>query len=169
MCINNSKLIINHFYYLGVSILALIQTKTTIMKAILSVLLFIPVMLFSQQPLTVASPENAQNEGEIYEEVDVEASFPGGSTEMMQYIAHNVKYPEVSMENGEQGKVFVQFVVNEDGTVGNIKVLRGVSKDIDIEAMRVVKNMPKWTPAKVDDKEVRTYARLPINFVLSED
>ena len=138
------------------------------MKAILSVLLFIPVMLFSQVPITVASPEGAQNKGEIFEEVDVEASFSGGAAEMMQYIAHNVKYPEISMENGEQGKVFVEFVVNEDGTVSNIKILRGVSRDIDVEAMRVVKNMPKWTPAEIEGKKVRSIARIPINFMLTD-
>jgi protein TonB len=138
------------------------------MKAILSVLLFIPVMLFSQVPITVASQEGAQNKDEIFEEVDVEANFPGGAAEMMQYIAHNVKYPEISMENGEQGKVFVEFVVNKDGSVSNIKILRGVSKDIDVEAMRVVKNMPKWTPAEIEGKKVRSIARIPINFILTD-
>lgn len=136
------------------------------MKVILSILLLIPMVLFSQHGLTEAKVETSKEK--VYEEVDTEATFPGGASEMMRYIGNSVKYPEISMENGEQGKVFVQFVVNTNGTLSDIKVLRGVSKEIDNEAVRVVKNMPKWTPADVDGEKVRSYATLPINFVLSE-
>lgn len=136
------------------------------MKVILSILLLIPMVLFSQQGLTEAKVVTSKEK--VYEEVDTEATFPGGASEMMRYIGNSVKYPEISMENGEQGKVFVQFVVNTNGTLSDIKVLRGVSKEIDNEAVRVVKNMPKWTPAGVDGEKVRSYATLPINFVLSE-
>lgn len=136
------------------------------MKAILSILLLIPMVLFSQQGLTEAKVENLDEK--IYEEVDQEANFPGGSAEMMNYISKTVKYPEVAMENGEQGKVFVQFVVNADGSVSDEKILRGVSKEIDEEALNVVKNMPNWIPAELDGKKVRSYARLPISFTLTK-
>ncbi|PWH84933.1 energy transducer TonB [Brumimicrobium oceani] len=136
------------------------------MKAILSILLLIPMMVFSQLGLTEAKPE--KSEGKIYEKVDKEANFPGGAVEMMNYIGENVKYPEISMENGDQGKVFVEFVVNTDGSLSQIKVLRGVSKEIDVEAVRVVKNMPKWIPAENEGEKVRSMARLPINFVLTD-
>jgi len=135
------------------------------MKAILSVLLFIPMVLFSQEPMIEMSPEK-HNKDEIHEVVDEPASFPGGSTEMMKYIGNTVKYPKKSIENKEEGRVFVEFVVNRDGSFSDIKILRGVSKDIDTEALRVVKGMPNWTPAELGGKTVRSRARLPLSFTL---
>ncbi len=138
------------------------------MKVVLSVLLLIPVFLFSQVPIALQSSEDAKNTEKIYEDVDESATFPGGTVEMMKYISANVKYPESAMDNGEQGKVFVEFVINKDGSISNIKILKGISRDLDTEAMRVVKNMPKWTPALLDGEKVRSVARMPINFVLTE-
>lgn len=136
------------------------------MKVILSILLLIPVMIFSQEKATKVS--NAPTEGKIYEKVDQEANFPGGSSELMNFIGKNVKYPEEAMRNEEQGKVFVEFIVNVDGSVSDVKVLRGVSKLLDREAMRVVKRMPDWTPAEIGGNKVRSRSILPINFRLPD-
>mgnify|MGYP001208137371 CR=1 FL=1 len=136
------------------------------MKVILSVLLLFPLVLFSQEFLKLT--EQGKSTEKIYEEVDQEATFPGGAVEMMKYLNKTIVYPETSMENGEQGKVFVEFVVNSNGSISEIKIIRGVSKRLDIEAIRVVTLMPNWSPAEVDGEKVRSYARLPINFVLSE-
>lgn len=138
------------------------------MKVILSVLLLVPVFLFSQVPTAIQSSDDTKNTERIYEDVDESATFPGGAVEMMKYISANVKYPESAMDNGEEGKVFVEFVINKDGSISNVKILRGISKDLDNEAIRVVKNMPKWTPGLLDGEKVRSVARMPINFVLSE-
>ncbi|HLV41009.1 MAG TPA: TonB family protein [Brumimicrobium sp.] len=97
---------------------------------------------------------------------DVEAGFPGGAAAMKQFLADNIKYPEIAMELGDQGRVFIEFVVNKDGTIEQVKVLRGVSKEIDIEARRVVRKMPKWAPAESNGEPVRARCRIPINFIL---
>ena len=85
---------------------------------------------------------------------------------MASYLQTNVTYPESAMKNNEIGKVFVSFVVEKDGSIQNVKVEKGVSSILDEEAMRVVRNMPKWTPAMKDGKKVRTSLTLPIVFHL---
>lgn len=103
---------------------------------------------------------------EIIEFPDVEASFPGGAAALKQFIRDNVVYPEMAMEMNEQGKVYLSFVVEKDGSITNIKVERGVSSDLDREAKRVVRSMPKWVPGETKGKSVRTKCSLPIVFVI---
>lgn len=103
---------------------------------------------------------------EIIDYPDVEAQYPGGAKAMKKFLANNIRYPEVSMDRGDQGKVFAQFVIEKNGTLTNIEVLKGVTKEIDAETIRVISTMPKWTPAIYNRKYVRARARLPINFVL---
>jgi len=105
-------------------------------------------------------------EAEIIEFPDVEATFPGGAAALQKWIADNVQYPQVSQELGEQGKVYVSFVVEPDGKVSNVQVERGVSDDLDREAKRVVRNMPAWIPGEAGGKKSRTRCRLPIVFTL---
>lgn len=97
---------------------------------------------------------------------DKEAVFPGGAAAMKKFLAENIKYPEIAMELGDQGRVFVEFVVNQDGSIEQVKILRGVSQEIDREAKRVVHSMPKWTPAESNGERVRARCRIPINFIL---
>jgi protein TonB len=106
-------------------------------------------------------------EAEVIEFPDVEATFPGGPAAMQQWIAKNVKYPQTSIELGEQGKVYVSFVVEPDGSISGIQVERGVSDDLDREAKRLVRSMPNWTPGEAGGKKARTRCRLPINFTLN--
>jgi len=86
---------------------------------------------------------------------------------MMKWINDNISYPETSIEMNEQGRVFLQFVIEKDGTITNIKVDRGVSLDLDKEAKRVIRNMPNWTPGEIGGRAVRARCRLPINFQLN--
>ena len=102
----------------------------------------------------------------IVEFPDVEAGFPGGPAAMMKWINDNVKYPQTSIEMNEQGRVFLSFVVEKDGSITNVKVERGISIDLDREAKRVVRNMPKWIPGESAGRAVRARCRLPINFQL---
>lgn len=110
----------------------------------------------------------AQEEEEITEFPDKEAEFPGGAQALRLFLAENIVYPEISMELGDQGRVFVEFVIEKDGSISNVKVLKGVSPELDAEAARVISIMPKWTPAVWNDKVVRARARIPINFTLTD-
>ena len=105
-------------------------------------------------------------EQEIFKIVEEMPAFPGGEAKLMEYVAKNVKYPQIARETGIQGRVFVNFVVEPDGSVSNVTVLRGIGGGCDEEAMRVVKNMPKWKPGKQRGKAVRVSYMLPVNFKL---
>lgn len=103
---------------------------------------------------------------EIVDFPDIEAEYPGGSDEMVKYLANNIRYPEIAMELGDQGRVFVEFIIEKDGSISNVTILRGVSREIDAESVRVVANMKSWTPAIYKRKYVRARARMPINYIL---
>ena len=95
-----------------------------------------------------------------------EAQFPGGNTELMKYLRNNIQYPEESLQNNEYGRVFVSFQVAEDGSIQGVKVVRSAAPRLDAEAVRVVSEMPKWSPKMVDGKAVRSNCSLPIVFHL---
>lgn len=92
--------------------------------------------------------------------------FPGGQKALLTYIAKNTNYPEIAKENGIQGRVFVGFVIDKDGSVTNVRVLRSVDPYLDSEAERVVKSMPAWKPGKQRGKAVKVQYQVPINFKL---
>jgi protein TonB len=92
--------------------------------------------------------------------------FPGGDLALRKYIANAVKYPVIAQENGIQGKVFITFVVDKDGSVSNARIARGVDPSIDKEALRVVNSLPRWKPGKQRGKPVRVSYTVPINFQL---
>lgn len=102
----------------------------------------------------------------IYETVEQQAEFPGGQGAMMKWIANNLRYPELAQQNHIQGRVIVKFTIEKDGSVSNPTVVRGVDKDLDKEAVRLVKKMPKWRPGKDKGAVVRCYYTLPVNFKL---
>jgi TonB family protein len=109
-----------------------------------------------------------QQEAEkVYKEADVMPEFPGGMQELMTYMGTSIQYPEAAKADGTEGKVFVQFVIDTDGTVGKVEVVKGVRDDLDSEAVRVISEMPKWTPGKKDGKDVRVQMVLPIAYKLS--
>ena len=109
----------------------------------------------------------AEDPNKIYDNVEVLPEYPGGAAAMMRYLAQNVKYPQAAQENGRQGKVVVQFVVDTDGSIINAHVLTSVDPDLDKEALRVIKSMPRWTPGKQKGKPVRVKYTVPVNFRLS--
>ncbi|MCR5534190.1 MAG: M56 family metallopeptidase [Bacteroidaceae bacterium] len=106
------------------------------------------------------------NNDSIYVKVEKDAVFSGGEAAMFKWIVDNLKYPEECKAKGIQGRVYVQFVVNKDGSLSDAKILRSPDKALSQEAIRVVKAMPKWKPAKQGEKAVRSYFRLPIIFKL---
>ena len=93
--------------------------------------------------------------------------FPGGQQALFKYLSENVKYPVIAQENGIQGKVVCQFVVNKDGSIVDVEVVRsGGDPSLDKEAVRVIKSMPKWNPGKQRGKAVRVKYTVPVNFKL---
>jgi len=105
-------------------------------------------------------------EAEVFTIVEEMPSYPGGDAKMYEYLGKNIKYPQIARESSIQGRVFVNFVVEPDGSVSNVKVLRGIGGGCDEEAMRVVKTMPKWKPGKQRGKAVRVSYTLPVVFKL---
>lgn len=106
-------------------------------------------------------------EAEIIDFPDVDATFPGGAAAMQLWISENVVYPQTAIEMEDQGRVYLSFVVEPNGDITNIEVIRSVTKELDKEAKRVVRAMPKWTPGEAGGKKVRTRCRLPIIFELN--
>ncbi len=93
-------------------------------------------------------------------------AFPGGMDKLMKYLSDNIKYPSQARELGIQGKVFLSFVIEKDGSVTDVTLLRGIGGGCDEEAIRVVKNMPNWIPGKQRNIPVRVRFNLPVNFRL---
>ena len=113
-----------------------------------------------------AATQEEGDEGEVFEVVEQSPNFPGGMDELMKWLSKNLKYPASAQENGIQGRVLVQFVVNKDGSIVEPKVIRSVDPALDKEAMRVVSAMPKWQPGKQRGKTVRVRYTLPVTFRL---
>jgi len=105
-------------------------------------------------------------EQEVFVIVEDMPEFPGGDLALRKWIADHIKYPVIAAENGIQGKVYVQFVVDRDGSISNARVARGVDSSLDQEALRVVNNLPKWKPGMQRGKPVRVSFTVPINFQL---
>lgn len=111
--------------------------------------------------------EEEPEEQTIFEVVEEMPQFPeGGQAGLMKYLSSNIKYPTIAQENGTQGRVTVQFVVNRDGSIVDVKVLRGVDPYLDKEAIRVISSMPKWIPGKQRGKPVRVKYTVPVMFRL---
>lgn len=129
----------------------------------LFIALFLCLPLFAQKE----SIPRIDSEG-VYLVPDEMPKFPGGMQAMMKYLSTNVKYPVEAQKKGVSGRVIIQFVVMEDGTLGQEKVVRGVDPLLDEEALRVVKAMPKWTPGVADGNTVKVRFTIPMMFSLSK-
>lgn len=116
-----------------------------------------------------APPPVSSQVDEVYDAVAVEVKpeFPGGQEAMFRFMGQNTKYPADDMVDvGVQGRVYLEFVVRNDGSLTDVVVKRGVARQLDEEAQRVVKSMPKWTPAKMNGKPVACKMVLPVQFTL---
>ena len=113
------------------------------------------------------APKVEENENKVFTSVEQMPVFPGGDAELMKYLSSHIQYPAIAAENGVQGRVVVQFVVKKDGSVGEVKVVRGKDPDLDKEAVRVVKTLPKFIPGKMNGQPVNVWFTLPVNFKLA--
>lgn len=111
-------------------------------------------------------PKHVVEETKIFTVVEQMPMYPGGDGALMGYLRDNIHYPTVAAENGVQGRVVVGFVVERDGSITDVNILRGVDPSLDREAMRVVKSMPKWTPGKQNGSAVRVKYQVPVSFRL---
>ena len=109
----------------------------------------------------------ADDDDRIYDVVEQNAQFPGGDAECMKWLAENLKYPSICQEQGVQGRVVVKFVVNRDGSIVDVEIVRSPDPNLSKEAERVVKMMPKWQPARQGNKAVRSRFNLPVMFRLN--
>lgn len=110
--------------------------------------------------------EKDSTEEDIFEVVEKMPRFKGGTTALMQYLSKNIHYPTTAMEAGRQGRVTVQFIVTKDGNIEQVKILRGVSPELDAEAIRVISSMPKWIPGEQRGKRVNVKYTVPVMFRL---
>ncbi len=118
-------------------------------------------------PPVEAPVEEEEPEETIFMVVETMPEFPGGQAELFKFLSQNVKYPVIAQENGIQGRVICQFVVNKDGSIVDVEVVRsGGDASLDKEAVRVIKSMPKWKPGKQRGKAVRVKYTVPVNFRL---
>ena len=111
--------------------------------------------------------EDEEEEAQIFTVVESMPGFPGGEAARIKYLNDNIKYPQMARESGIQGRVFVTFVVEKDGKVTDVRVLRGIGGGCDEEAVRVIKNMPRWNAGKQRGKPVRVQFNMPILFKLN--
>lgn len=114
----------------------------------------------------IAPPEEEEEEQKIHVRVEKVPEFPGGLEALNRFLVRNIKYPLLAQENGIQGRVVCQFVVNTDGSIVDIEVVRGVEESLDKEAVRVIKSMPKWVPGRHGGKAVRVKFTQMIRFKL---
>ncbi len=117
---------------------------------------------------STASPDYKprQKEDEIFTQPEVMPEFPGGSAEMYKWVSAHLRYPEAAVQNNIQGRVIVKFVVTKTGEIDNVQIVRGVDKDLDREAIRLVKSMPAFKPGMINGEPVNTYFNFPFTFKL---
>ena len=120
-----------------------------------------------KEEVIVEKKEEKKEEPEkIFTSVEQNPEFPGGQAALLKYLNSHIQYPPQAAENGKEGKVVVQFVVEKDGHVGEVKVVRSVDKDLDREAVRVCKSLPKFPPGRQNGQPVRVWFTLPVTFKL---
>ena len=138
---------------------------------LLSLLASTAVSAQNEGAIDVAVPviEDTHDPNEPLTIAEVMPEFPGGKEALFAYIGKNLKYPEQAVEEGIEGVVYVTFVVEVDGSIAGVKVLRGIGGGCDEEAVRVVRSMPNWTPGMQAGKPVRVKYNLPIRYKLAGD
>ncbi|MBN2164665.1 MAG: energy transducer TonB [Marinilabiliaceae bacterium] len=123
----------------------------------------------TEEELTIEINEEKEEEVDnVYYIVEEMPSFPGGDNKMYSFINNSIQYPQYAIDNNIEGKVFVQFIIEKDGSLSSFNIIKGVHESIDNEAIRIIKSMPKWIPGKQRGKETRIYYTVSINFKLNQ-
>lgn len=140
--------------------------KTNVFNRLHFVALSAILLLASGNANTKSATEQGESKERVFRHVEQMPEFPGGEAALMKFINENLRYPTAAIKNGIQGRVTVQFVVTKDGSVGDVKVVRGVDPTLDAEAVRVCKALPKFTPGTQNGIPVNVWYTLPITFRL---
>ncbi len=114
--------------------------------------------------VVVVEEKTEPDEDYVFEAVEQNAMFPGGDGALLKWLNEHTEYPQIALENGVQGTVRVRFVVKKDGTIGEVKVLKPVDPNLDKEAIRVIKSLPKFIPGKMNGHAVNCYFTAPVRF-----
>ncbi len=142
----------------------ILESNYYTMKKLILFVLTISLMscsIFKKEPKVESVDIN-----KVYTVVEKQPEYPGGADAMFSYLGKTIKYPQAAKEAGVKGKVYVSFVIERNGSISNIKVLRGIGSGCDEEGIKAVKNMPNWTPGEIRNQTVRVQYVLPINFSL---
>ncbi|MEM6831156.1 MAG: energy transducer TonB [Bacteroidota bacterium] len=131
------------------------------------VLLILVITTFLSQA-QVHNQNDTIIDGTVYTLVEEPAAYPGGVAGFYDYLGKNVKYPRLAARSGTEGRVFVQFIVEKDGTISNVDVVKGIGSGCDEEALRVMKMMPKWKPGKTNGEPARQKLVQVIEFKLTK-
>jgi len=128
----------------------------------------LPIIDYEGEGSGIIPQEPAPNDNEIFDDVDVSQmpEFPGGEEELIRYLAQNIQYPKQALDGNTEGRVLIGFVVNKEGNIDDVKVLRSIGDGCDEEAVRVIHKMPKWKPGKNNGKLVNVFYNLPVTFQL---
>ncbi|QHV94574.1 energy transducer TonB [Spirosoma endbachense] len=133
--------------------------RTPVLIIVLLATFWLPLQAQTVQTDSSSTPDHL-----IYTVVQQQPEFPGGMSKLGQYISDNLRYPKAAQVAGLAGRVFIRFLITKQGAIEGVKVLKGVSPEIDAEAIRMVATMPNWVPGKVDGQAVDCFYNLPINF-----
>ena len=139
-----------------------------VLALILLVVVFVPARANAQdkKEKTTQTHKDTTTDDKVYEVCEQMPIFEGGDAALMKYLTDSVKYPELAKKHGVQGRVVIGFIVEKDGSLTDVKVLRHVDIALDAEALRVVKGMPKWIPGCQDEQLVRVRYNVPVSFRL---
>jgi len=145
--------------------------KKSLINFLVIILISIAGSVNAQEVVETETPntETVNDSGEVFVFVEDQPSYPGGDEARLEYLRNEIIYPSLAKESGIQGTVYATFIVEKDGTISNVKILRGIGSGCDKEVVRVISNMPKWKPGKQRGKVVRTQFNMPIRFILSDD
>ena len=134
----------------------------------LLVIVFAPARANAQDKTekTTQTRKDTTTDDKIYEVCEQMPIFEGGDAALLKYLTDSVKYPELAKKHGVQGRVVIGFIVEKDGSLTNVKVLRAVDRALDAEALRVVMGMPKWIPGRQNEQRVRVKYNVPVSFRL---
>jgi len=141
---------------------------------IILLFLFISNYSFAQEEVILQTQKDTiqqmpNDSGEVFVFVEDQPNYPGGDEARIKYLQKNIHYPKEAKEAGIQGTVYVTFIIEKDGRITNVKVLRGVGGGLDKESVRVIKSMPIWEPGRQRGKAIRCQFNMPIRFILADD
>lgn len=129
---------------------------------------FYPLLFVFGFIFSITNPVHGQDDEEVFKVVEETPQFPGGKKARKEYLQENINYPKMARESGIDGTVYISFIVEPDGRLTNVEVIRGIGSGCDKETVRVVKNMPSWEPGKQKGKAVRVKFNMPVYFKLDD-